>query len=263
LLTLATPRLAGGGAVLAATLADGALTLLDTVHSVDVRPRRARMQRYRAALHTPPPPRGGGSSRGGGGEAVWGLAAAAPAAPLPLLPRAWGLLLRLLLQRGVPEAALRELGTLAASVGQGVLGGRCADAEMALERLEADVSAARCPALPKPPPLYIVCAVFTLDRQATSCCCSSLLVDAIAWASALAGPLQPLPPLPTTATPPRPSTLLPLTDLGAPAPRLPRRLGGPAGAAARGQRASGGARPAAAGGELCGGFRCVFVWEGE
>jgi hypothetical protein len=56
------------------------------------------------------------------------------------------LLLRLLLQRGVPVAAFQELGSLAASIGGGGTaaavpqsGTSAMDAEVALERLEAEV----------------------------------------------------------------------------------------------------------------------------
>lgn len=120
--------------MLAASLEDGSLALFDTVHTIDVRPRRARMLRYQAMLHAAPPP---GADPG----QLWGLLAPPPTPAAPLLPRAWGLLLRLLLQRGLPEAVLRELGGLAASVqaGGGGGAGRGLQVEQALERLEAEV----------------------------------------------------------------------------------------------------------------------------
>lgn len=127
--------------MLAASLEDGSLALFDTVHTIDVRPRRTRMLRYHAMLHTPPAP---GADPG----QPWGLRAPPPTPAPPLLPRAWGLLLRLLLQRGLPEAVLRELGGLAASVQAANVGsggaGRTLQVEQALERLEAEVGAAVC-----------------------------------------------------------------------------------------------------------------------
>ena len=44
--------------MLAAALEDGSLGLFDTAHSMEVRPRRTRMLRYHALLHSPPPPAG-------------------------------------------------------------------------------------------------------------------------------------------------------------------------------------------------------------
>lgn len=138
--------------MLAASLEDGSLGLFDTVHTADVRPRRTRMTRYRALLHTPPP---SASSAAGGGPAgpalPWGLASGSPIAAPPLLPRAWVLLLRLLLQCGLPEGCFQELGALAASVSRnggdsGVppraeqAGTTEVDTEMALESLEDEVS---------------------------------------------------------------------------------------------------------------------------
>lgn len=144
---------AGGGAVLAASLEDGSLGLFDTVHTADVRPRRNRMTRYRALLHTPPPAAASAAADGSASPTSmpWGLASGPPVAAPPLLPRAWVLLLRLLLQRGLPEACFRELGALAASVSRSggpggmagpaeVAGGTVVDTEMALERLEDEVS---------------------------------------------------------------------------------------------------------------------------
>ncbi|KAI3424707.1 hypothetical protein D9Q98_008096 [Chlorella vulgaris] len=143
---LPLPPPVGGGAVLVASLADGSMGLFDTVHSIDVRPRRARMQRYREALHTPPPPPQPVAAVAAAAPPLWGLLAAPPAAAAPLLPRSWGLLLRLLLQRGVPVAAFQELGSLAASIGGGGTaaavpqsGTSAMDAEVALERLEAEI----------------------------------------------------------------------------------------------------------------------------
>lgn len=137
--------------MLAASLEDGSLGLYDTVHTADVRPRRTRMTRYRALLHTPPPEAAAPAAvDGGAGPASlpWGLAAGPPVAALPLLPRAWVLLLRLLLQRGLPEACFRELGALAACVSRaggttgapGLAGSTAVDTEMALERLEDEAS---------------------------------------------------------------------------------------------------------------------------
>ncbi|KAL4422261.1 hypothetical protein ABPG75_008458 [Micractinium tetrahymenae] len=150
---LQLPGPVGGGAVLAASLEDGSLGLFDTVHTVDVRPRRTRMMRYRALLHTPPPAAAGGAGAGGidGAPSLpWGLASGPPVAAPPLLPRAWVLLLRLLLQRGLPEACFRELGALAASISRGsgtggvvgragMAGATAVDTEMALERLEDEI----------------------------------------------------------------------------------------------------------------------------
>lgn len=126
--------------MLAASLEDGSLALFDTVHSMDVRPRRARMQRYRSLLHSPPPPELAGTP--------WSLVPGPPVAAAPLLPHAWALLLRLLLQRGLPESAFRELAALAASIGRGggaagapllAGSGMAVDTEMALEKLEDEV----------------------------------------------------------------------------------------------------------------------------
>jgi hypothetical protein len=53
--------------VLAASLEDGSLVLADTVHTVDVRPRRKRMLRYKAVLQS-------AAEQTGirGGECAWG-----------------------------------------------------------------------------------------------------------------------------------------------------------------------------------------------
>ncbi|KAL4425017.1 hypothetical protein ABPG77_001795 [Micractinium sp. CCAP 211/92] len=149
---LQLPSPVGGGAVLAASLEDGSLGLFDTVHTADVRPRRNRMTRYRALLHTPPPAAASAAADGSASPTSmpWGLASGPPVAAPPLLPRAWVLLLRLLLQRGLPEACFRELGALAASVSRSggpggmagpaeVAGGTVVDTEMALERLEDEI----------------------------------------------------------------------------------------------------------------------------
>jgi hypothetical protein len=131
--------------VLAAALEDGSLGLFDTAHSMDVRPRRTRMLRYQALLHCPPAPAGSPEHQAQQGQQPWGLLAAPPLGAPPLLPRAWGLLLRLLLQRGLPDSAFRELGALAAAVsgssGSSATGGsgRSIEAERALERLEVEV----------------------------------------------------------------------------------------------------------------------------
>lgn len=120
--------------MLAASLEDGTLALFDTVHTMEVRPRRTRMLRYQAMLHALPP------SEAGAGQA-WGVLAGPPVASPPLLPRAWGLLLRLLLQRGLPEAVFRELGALSAALaGSGAqASSRTLQAEQSLERLEGEV----------------------------------------------------------------------------------------------------------------------------
>lgn len=131
------PAPAGAGTVLAASLEDGTLALFDTVHTMEVRPRRTRMLRYQAMLHAAAPSEAGASQ-----PHAWGLLAGPPpvAAP-PLLPRAWGLLLRLLLQRGLPEAVFRELGALAAALAGSATqaSSRTLQAEQALERLEGEV----------------------------------------------------------------------------------------------------------------------------
>lgn len=129
--------------MLAASLEDGSLALFDTVHTIDVRPRRTRMLRYQAMLHMPPPAAAADPWQ------PWGMLAAPAVSAPPLLPRAWGLLLRLLLQRGLPEAIFRELGSLAASIasigGMQAQGGaagtasRTLQVEQALERLETEV----------------------------------------------------------------------------------------------------------------------------
>jgi hypothetical protein len=130
--------------VLAAALEDGSLGLFDTAHSMEVRPRRTRMLRYHALLHSPPPPAGSPEQQAQQQHQPWGLLAAPPLGAPPLLPRAWGLLLRVLLQRGLPDSAFRELGALAAAVGGSPGsaaggGGRSLEAERALERLEFEV----------------------------------------------------------------------------------------------------------------------------
>lgn len=105
---------------------------------MEVRPRRTRMLRYQAMLHAPLPSEAAA-------DQPWGLLAGPHVAAPPLLPRAWGLLLRLLLQRGLPEAVFRELGALAAVLtGSGSGGGpqassRTLQAEQTLERLEGEV----------------------------------------------------------------------------------------------------------------------------
>lgn len=134
---LPLPSPVGAGTVLAASLEDGTLALFDTVHTMEVRPRRTRMLRYQAMLHAAAPSEAGASQ-----PHAWGLLAGPPpvAAP-PLLPRAWGLLLRLLLQRGLPEAVFRELGALAAALAGSATqaSSRTLQAEQALERLEGEL----------------------------------------------------------------------------------------------------------------------------
>lgn len=120
---LPLPVPVGGGSVLAAALADGGLALLDTVHNLDVRPRRMRMLRYRAALHAAP-------AVGLGGRPAPRLAPPPPLATPGVLPHAWTLLLRVLLQRGLPESVFRELRALAGRSGLEV--------ERVLERLEGE-----------------------------------------------------------------------------------------------------------------------------
>ncbi|KAL3161421.1 hypothetical protein ABBQ32_010311 [Trebouxia sp. C0010 RCD-2024] len=84
------PQPVGGGAVVALALEDGSLAFVDTSQAVESSSRKQRMQAFKHLL--------GGS---------WPYPQ--PLGSSLLLPRPWALLLRLLLQQGVPEYLLHQL----------------------------------------------------------------------------------------------------------------------------------------------------------
>ncbi|KAA6419923.1 MAG: hypothetical protein FRX49_10113 [Trebouxia sp. A1-2] len=91
------PQPVGAGAVVALALEDGSLAFADTSQAVEHSSRRQRMQAFKHLL---------------GGSWPYPQGVLSPPQPLGsslLLPRPWALLLRILLQQGVPEHLLQQL----------------------------------------------------------------------------------------------------------------------------------------------------------